>query len=158
MRFSKNWFLDVSEGVVPNHFGRQNCFCSSTATLPKNSISNFRGLGEEERTRFRKTKIQKKEKKLISAKSGTVKMKRYLKTYNHVKYFLPYFSGFWMRPFFTPNLRGGSRVLKSKSRDVLPRYLLETYNLLILKLLSKFHIARSNRSRVISKNLKLRSR
>ena len=49
----------------------------------------FCGLGEEERTRFRKKKEKKREKKenLIAAKSGLVGMKEYLKTYNRVKYF-----------------------------------------------------------------------
>ena len=72
------------------------------------------GLGEEERTKIRKKKRrkkgEKKEKKgkkrkkrekrekkeinLIAAKSGLVGMKGYVKTYNHVKYFLPYLSRF----------------------------------------------------------------
>ena len=51
----------------------------------------FCGLGEEERTKFRK---KKKEKNLIAAKSGLIGMKGYLKTYNHMKYFLPYLSRF----------------------------------------------------------------
>ena len=63
------------------------------------------GLGEEERTKFRKKKKKKKGKKkekkgkkgkkrkkreinLIAAKSGLVGMKGYLETYNHMKYFL----------------------------------------------------------------------
>ena len=45
-----------------------------------------------------KTSVQdlgkKKEKKLIAAESGLVGMKRYLKTYNSVKYFLPYLGRF----------------------------------------------------------------
>ena len=57
------------------------------------------GLGEKERTRFRKKKRKKilkkekkrkrkkKEKNLIATKTGLVGMKRYLKTYNRVKYF-----------------------------------------------------------------------
>ena len=49
------------------------------------------GLGEEERTKFRK---KKKEKNLIAAKSRLVGMKGYLETYNPMKYFLPYFSRF----------------------------------------------------------------
>ena len=60
----------------------------------------FCGLGEEERTKIRKKK-EKKEKKrkkkemnLIAAKSGLVGMKRYLETYNSMKYFLPYLSRF----------------------------------------------------------------
>ena len=48
----------------------------------------FRGLGEEERTRFRKKK--RKEQNLITADSGLVGIKRYPKRYNHVKYFLPF--------------------------------------------------------------------
>ena len=48
----------------------------------------FCGLGEEERTKFRKRKKKKKKKKnLITAKSGLVGMKRYLKTYTQVKYY-----------------------------------------------------------------------
>ena len=59
----------------------------------------FCSLGEEERTKIRKKKKEKKEKSgkkgkkkeknLIAAKSGLVGMKGYLKTYNHMKYFLP---------------------------------------------------------------------
>ena len=65
------------------------------------------GLGEEERTKIRKKKRKKKEKKgkkgkkrkkkeinLIAAKSGLVGMKGHLKTFNHMKYFLPYLSRF----------------------------------------------------------------
>ena len=61
----------------------------------------FCGLGEKERTRFRKKKKgkerkkkekngkirKKKEKNLIAAKSGLVGMKGYHKTYNRVKMF-----------------------------------------------------------------------
>ena len=61
----------------------------------------FCGLGEEERTKTRKKKEEKKRKKkekkeknLISAKSGLVGMKGYLKAYNYMKYFLPYLSRF----------------------------------------------------------------
>ena len=61
------------------------------------------GLEEEERTKIRKKKKKKKEKKkkrkkkeinLIAAKTGLVGMKGYLKTYNPMKYFLPYLSHF----------------------------------------------------------------
>ena len=77
----------------------------------------FCGLGEEERTKIRKKKKKKRKKKrnkrkkkkkkerkgkkkekkeinLIAAKSWLVGMKRYLKTYSHMKYFLPYLSRF----------------------------------------------------------------
>ena len=53
----------------------------------------FCGLGEEERTKIRKEKKGEK-KNLIAAKSGLVGMKGYLKTYNHMKYFLPYLNRF----------------------------------------------------------------
>ena len=42
----------------------------------------FCGLGEEERTKFRKKKKEKKRKKVIAAKSGLVEMKGYRETYN----------------------------------------------------------------------------
>ena len=60
----------------------------------------FCGLGEEERTKIRKKKKEqkgkekKREMNLIAAKSGLVGTKGYLKTYNHMKYFLPYLSRF----------------------------------------------------------------
>ena len=58
----------------------------------------FCGLGEEEHTKIRKKKKGKKKKKkekrteenLIATKSGLVGMKGYLKTYNHMIYFLPH--------------------------------------------------------------------
>ena len=55
----------------------------------------FCGLGEEERTKFRKKKKEKKKEiNLIATKSGLVGMKGYLETYNRMKYFLPYLSHF----------------------------------------------------------------
>ena len=55
----------------------------------------FCGLGEEEPTKIRKKKKEKeKEINLIAAKSGSVGMKGYLKTYNPMKYFLPYLGRF----------------------------------------------------------------
>ena len=87
----------------------------------------FCGLGEEERTKIRK---KKKKKKLIAAKSGLVGMKGYLKKFYHMKYFLLSLSRFCLRPLFTPNLRGGFRILKPKSRDLLSRNLVsETFRL-----------------------------
>ena len=53
------------------------------------------GLVEEERTKIRKKKKdKKKEINLIAAKSGLVGMKGYLETYNNMKYFLSYLSRF----------------------------------------------------------------
>ena len=90
----------------------------------------FRCVVVQEKKSVRK-KGQKKEINLIAAKSGLVGMKGYLETYNHMKYFLLYLSRFWLRPLFTSNLRGGFRVLKPKSRDLLPRNCVQTYNSLI---------------------------
>ena len=75
--------------------------------------------------------MKKKEINLIAAKNGLLGMKGYLETYNHMKYFLPYLSRFWLRPHFTPSMRGGFLVLKPKSRDLLPRNVVQTYNSLI---------------------------
>ena len=50
------------------------------------------GLGEEERAKIMKKKKEKKRN--TAAKCGLVGMKGYLKTYNHMKYFLPYLSRF----------------------------------------------------------------
>ena len=95
----------------------------------------FCGVGEEERTKVRKKKKEKKGKKkeiiLIAAKSGLVGMKGYLEIYNPMKYFLLYLSRFWPRLRFTPNLRGGFRVLKPKSRDLMLRNCVQTCNSLI---------------------------
>ena len=98
----------------------------------------FCGLGEEERTKIRKKKRKKKGINLIAAKSGLVGMKGYLETYNPMKYFLPYLSRFSLRPLFTPNFWGGFRVLKPKSQNLLPRNLVQTYNLLILNCCPNF--------------------
>ena len=105
------------------------------------------GLGEEEHTRFRKQK--KKEKKLIVAKNGLVGMKGYL--------FFAVFKLFLNKTTFYTKLSKWFLGPKTKSRDSLPRNLAQTYNLLfILKLLLKFHTARSHCSRVTHKSLKLR--
>ena len=62
MDFLGPHFGGVPGGVAPKNFGKKNCVCSST-TLHKNSILMFCGLGEEERTNFRKKKKGKKRKK-----------------------------------------------------------------------------------------------
>ena len=49
----------------------------------------FCGLGEEERTKIRKKKKEKK-RNLIAANNGLVGMKGYLEIYNPMRYFLPY--------------------------------------------------------------------
>ena len=52
------------------------------------------GLGEEECTKFRKEKMEKEKKKNSMRLKVYVGMKKYLTTYNHVKYFSPYLSRF----------------------------------------------------------------
>ena len=88
----------------------------------------------------------------MAAKSGLVGMKGYFKTYNLVKYFLPHLHCFLNETIFYAKLLGwflGSEVtwfIASK---------FDTNIQLILKLLSKFHVARPNRFQVISKSLKV---
>ena len=86
------------------------------------------GLGEKERTKIRKKKKEKKEvkgkkgkkrkkkgkKKLMAAESGLVGMKGYLKTYNHMKYFLPVLKPFLTEIAFYAKLAG--RFLGSKTK------------------------------------------
>ena len=48
------------------------------------------GLGEEECTKFRKKKMEKEKKKNSMRLKVYVGMKKYLTTYNHVKYFSPF--------------------------------------------------------------------
>ena len=52
------------------------------------------GLGEEECTKFRKEKMEKEKKKNSMRLKVYVGMKKYLRTYNHVKYFSLYLSRF----------------------------------------------------------------
>ena len=75
--------MRVPGGVVTKNFGRRNCV-GNTTTLHKNLILMFCGI-EVERTRLRK--IKKGKKKLITAKSGLVEMKEYLKTYKPSEFF-----------------------------------------------------------------------
>ena len=46
-----------------------------------------------------------KTKKLIAAKNGLVGIKGHVKGYNHVKYFLPYLSCLWIRPFLSQTFK-----------------------------------------------------
>ena len=159
--FSGPHFGGVPGGVGPKNFGRKNCVCSST-TLRKNYISMFGGLEEEKRTRFRKK--GRKKNTLLAVKSGLVGMKWYLKTYYRVKYFLPCWSRFWLRRLFTPNFRGGFWVLKPTSWLIASKFgaiaskFGANMQFINLKLQSKFHVARPNRSQVISKSLKFHTR
>ena len=74
----------------------------------------FCGLGEKERTKFRKKKKEKKEKNLIAAKRGLVGIKGYLKTSNGVIYFLPYLKLFFNGTAFYAKLAGRFSGPKTK--------------------------------------------
>ena len=50
----------------------------------------------------------------------------------------PPLSRFWMRLLFTPNFWGGFRVLKPKSRNLLPRNLVKIHNSLISNCFQNF--------------------
>ena len=54
----------------------------------------FCGVGEEERTKIRKKKKEKKRNKPHRGQKWLVGMKGYLETYNPMKYILPYLSRF----------------------------------------------------------------
>ena len=80
----------------------------------------FCGLGEEKRTNLgrKKRKKKEKEKNLIAAKSRSVGMKGYLKTYSHVKYFLcSLLKPFFNETAFYAKLSGRFSGPKTKSRD-----------------------------------------
>ena len=131
----------------------------------------FCGLGEEERTKIRKKKKEKKGKKrkkkgkkrkkkelnLIAAKSGLIGMKGYLETYKPYEIFFAVLKPFLTETAFYAKLAG--QFSSSKTEVTLPIASKFDTNirLINLKLLSKFHVARSNRSRVISKSLKFRT-
>ena len=116
----------------------------------------FCGLAKEERTRFKKK--EKEKKKPIAAKSGLFGTKWYLKTYNRLKYFLSYLSRFLNETAFYAKLSGRFLGPKTKARSLIASKFGTNMQISNLKLLSKFHEARPNRSRVICKSLKLRTR
>ena len=114
----------------------------------------FCGLGEEEHTKIRKKRKKKKEEmNFIAAKSGLVGMKGYFKTYNHMKYFLPVLKPFLIETAFYAKLAGRFLHSKTKVTSPIASKFGTNIQLINLKLLSKFHAARPNRSRVISKSL-----
>ena len=85
-------------------------------------------------------------------------MKRCLKTYNPVKYFLPYLKPFLTETAFYAKLAGRFSGSKAKVTSPIASKFATNIQLINLKLLSKFHDARQNRSRVKSKSLKFRTR
>ena len=77
----------------------------------------FCGLGEEERKKFRKKKGKKneeKKKKLHRGQKWVGWMEAYLKTYNHMKYFLPYLKPFLTETAFYAKLAGRFSGSKTK--------------------------------------------
>ena len=114
----------------------------------------FCGL-EEERTRFRK---KKKRKKPHRDQKWVGRDKRYLKTYNRVNYFLPYVKPFLIETAFCAKLSKRFYGPKIKITGLIASKFDTNLQLINLKLLSKFHAARPNCSRVISKSLKSHTR
>ena len=107
----------------------------------------FSGLDEEECTRFKK-----KGKKIITAKSWFVGMKGYLKTYNHVKYFITVLEPFLNETHaFYVKLSGQFFGHKTEVTWHIVLKFGTNEQPITLKLLSKFHLARSNCSRVKAK-------
>ena len=89
----------------------------------------FCGLGEVERTRFRKKKRKsKKKKKPHRGQKWVVRDERYFETYSRVKHFCRTKAVFDLRRLFTPNFRGGFRIVKQKSRNQLPQNLVQKCN------------------------------
>ena len=89
----------------------------------------FCGLGKEERTRFRKKRKGNK-KPHFGRESRLVELKRHSKTHNRVNYFAVLKPFSYEMSFYT-NFLGSFWVLKPKSRDLLPRNLVQTYKLII---------------------------
>ena len=85
-------------------------------------------------------------------------MKGYLKTYNHMKYFLPYLSRFLTETAFYAKLAGRFSGSETKVARLIASKFRTNIQLINFKLLSKFHVARPNRSQVVSKSLKFRTR
>ena len=83
---------------------------------------------------------------LIAAKSGLVGMKEYLKTYKYMKYFLPYLKPFLTEAAFYAKLVGRFSGSKTKVNRSIASKFGANMQLINLKLLSKFLVARPNRS------------
>ena len=92
------------------------------------------------------------------AKSGFVGMKGYLETYNHMKYFVTVLQPFLTETAFYAKLSGRFSGSKTEVTRPIASKMCTNIQLINLKLLSKFHEARPNHSRVISKSLKYRTR
>ena len=98
----------------------------------------FCGLGEEERTKFREKKKEKERKKKGKKRNKPHRGQTWVGWDERVSWDIQLYEIFFavLKPFLTEtafyeNLGGGFRVLKPKSRDLLPRNLVQTYNSLI---------------------------
>ena len=88
-----DFFGGVSGGVAPKILGEK---IASAAQQLYTKIKFPCFVVEEKKSvqKLGRKKRKKKAKKLIAAKSGLVGITEYLKTYNHMKYFLPYLRRF----------------------------------------------------------------
>ena len=121
----------------------------------------FCGLGEEERTKFRKKKKEKKRNKPHRGQKWVGWDERVSWDIQPYEIFFAVLKPFLTETVFYVKLAG--RFLGSKTEITWPiaSKLCTNMQLINLKLLSKFHVARPNRpnrSRVISKSLKIRTR
>ena len=107
----------------------------------------FCGLGEKVRTRVKKKKRKKQNKRtkeLIAAKTGLVEMKKYLKTYYRVKYFFAVLKPFLNATAFYAKLSARFSGPETEKTWLIASKFGTSIQLINLKLLSKFHVARSN--------------
>ena len=85
-------------------------------------------------------------------------MKGYLKIYNPLKYFFAILKPFLIEAAFYAKLPGQFSGSKTKVTRLIASKFGTNIHLINLKLLSKFYVAGPNRSRVIRKSLKFRTR
>ena len=89
------------------------------------------GSGEEERTKFRKKKKEKKRNKSHRGQKWVGWDERVSLNIQPYEIFFAILKQFLTETAFYAKLAGGFRVLKPKSRDLLPRNCVQTYNSLI---------------------------
>ena len=124
------------------------------------------GLGEEERTKIRKKKKEKKGKKRKKKKKNKPhRGQKWVGWDERVSWDIQPYEIFFavLKPFLTEiafyaKLAGQFSGSKTEVTWPIASKFGTNIQLINLKLLSKFHVARSNRSRVISKSLKFRTR
>ena len=118
----------------------------------------FCGLGEEERTKFRKKKKEKKNNKPHRGQEWVGWDERVSCDIQPYQIFFAVLKPFFTETAFYAKLAG--RFSGSKTKVTLPiaSKFGTNIQLINLKLLSEFHVAKPNRSRVISKSLKFRTR